>query len=240
MSTIISNAGRILLSVAWLWLATACISERSLGPQITEQRDVGRFEGVKVQHGIDVYIAPGISEKIEVKTAKRLVEDLRTEVKNGVLSIYFSDSWSIGRYGSVYIHAEHLRLIEASSGSDVRSDAIIGAPDLVIRCSSGSDIKADVETDYLEISCSSGSDVVVAGKADRLQATTSSGSDLNAMNLVVGEARLKTSSGSDIRLQVVDALYAKASGGSDILYRGNPSVVEIDTSSGSEVRKAGD
>lgn len=230
---------RAVLFSALLFLS-GCISERSLGPEVTERRSVGAFEAVKVQNGIDLRITAGQSEHIEVKSAKNSIDDLKTEVEDGVLKIYFTGSWGLGRWGEVSVQGQHLSAIQASSGSDIDSETTITADHLRVKCSSGSDIRAKVQTGYLEVECSGGSDAVIGGSADELRSATSGGSDLKAFDLVVREARLRCSGGSDIRIHVTDALYAEASGGSDIAYRGSPEVLEIDTSSGSDVTRVGE
>jgi hypothetical protein len=79
--------------------------------------------------------------------------------------------------------------------------------------------------------------VYISGVANKLEARTSSGSDLRGSELRVRDAELVSSGGSDISIHVDNTLEAKASGGSDIKYSGDPTIINLETSSSSDIVK---
>jgi hypothetical protein len=118
----------------------------------------------------------------------------------------------------VYVTVKELNRIEASSGSDVRSENTITGESLVIEASSGSDVILDLVCKNISVNTSSGSDAKLTGKAKTLKAEASSGSDINARDLATSVCYANASSGSDITVNVSDELVARASSGSDIRY----------------------
>ena len=62
-------------------------------------------------------------------------------------------------------------------------------------------------------------------------------SSKNGYDFEVENATLECSSGSDVKAHVTKTLNVKASSGSDVKYRGNPELLDINTSSGSDLNK---
>jgi hypothetical protein len=89
----------------------------------------------------------------------------------------------------------------------------------------------------LEVDVSGGADVILIGSTEYLKAETSGGSDLKAMDLIAQRAELRASGGSDIKIHVEDELDAKASGGADIIYTGNPGIVNTSTSASGDIKQ---
>lgn len=207
----------------------------------TENRNVSNFKAVKVSTGIDLYITMGTSEEVKIIADDEIIDDLITEVKDGTLKIYMkqSNSWFNWNTGNqtrkAYVTVKELQAIEASSGSDVKSENTLKGEDLKVRASSGSDVEIDVYYKNVWLDTSSGSDAKISGKTKNFSAEASSGSDIKAHELESVICKVSVSSGSDATVNVTDELYAKASSGADVRYSGNPHVKDIDESSGGDV-----
>jgi hypothetical protein len=207
----------------------------------TENRNLSGFNAIDVSSGIDLYIKMGSSEAVKVIADDDIIDELETEVRNGTLHIYMKRnnwlSWSSGnKTREVYVTVTELEEIDASSGSDVKSENTLEGEKLDISASSGSDIELDVHYKNLSLDTSSGSDAELSGKTKYLKLSASSGSDIDAADLESQYCRVSASSGSDINLTVTDEIEANASSGADITYYGNPQIKDIDESSGGDVR----
>ena len=208
---------------------------RLSGEIVTDQRDVPDFEGLDVSSGIDVYLSQGGEHRVTVKADKDIIDDIVTEVRNGILKIYLDRShWRISNI-SVEVTFVDLNRIKASAGSDIKSDEALKFDDLSVEASSGSDINLNLTASNLEISASSGSDARLNGKTTSLDIQSSSGSDIYAFDLDADNVEVNTSSGSDVRITALKTIQVNASGGSDIYVRGNPERQKISTSGGSDV-----
>jgi hypothetical protein len=228
----------------YLFLAIVGISmtTRANGSDKTEFRKAESFTGIKVSTGIDLYVRMGDTEEVKVVADDDIIDNLITEVINGELRIYMKKTnwfnWSgMTKTRKVYVTVKELKKIDASSGSDVRSENTITGESLVIEASSGSDVVLDLVCKNISVNTSSGSDAKLTGKAKTLKAEASSGSDINARDLATSVCYANASSGSDITVNVSDELVARASSGSDIRYYGNPGIKDTDESSGGDVSR---
>jgi len=205
----------------------------------TEIRNVSNFKGVDVSAGIDLYITMGETESVKIVADDEIIDKIITEVKDGVLHIYVKQNswfnWSVNETRKAYVTIRELNRIEASSGADVKSENTLKGDDLKVRVSSGAGVNVDVYYKNLDVDTSSGSDAKVTGKVKNLKASSSSGSDINAGELESVICNANASSGSDITVKVTEELYASASSGANVKYYGNPSVKDIDESSGGDV-----
>ena len=224
----------------------------------TELRQVKNFNGIKVSTGIDLYITMGNSEEVKIVADDEIIDDIITEVKDGTLHIYMKkNNWfnwgNFNQSRKAYVSVKELLEIDASSGSDVRSENTLEGESIKIEASSGSDVELNLVYKNISLNTSSGSDAKLEGRAKTFKAEASSGSDINAGDLETSICQVRVSSGSDAIVNVTDELYARASSGADVAihatgeiyanassgadvnYYGNPSVKNIDESSGGDV-----
>lgn len=228
---------KILFSLFVLTLLTASSAAFA---EKTETRNVGKnFNGIDVSSGIDLFIRLGDTEEVKIVADDDIIDKIITEVEGGVLKIYVKQNnwfnWSGNEKRKAYVTIKELKQVHASAGSDVKSENTLKGDDLEVSASSGSDLTLDVIYKNLKVDTSSGSDAKLSGKVKYLTASSSSGSDLDAGNLESVICKVNVSSGSDATVNVSEELDASASSGGDIDYYGNPSVKNIDESSGGDV-----
>ncbi len=206
----------------------------------TEIRNVNSFNAIKVSTGIDLYLTMGNSEEVKIVADDDIINDIVTEVKDGTLHIYH-DKNNLFKWGSIsetkkaYVTVKELNQIDASSGSDVRSENTLKGDNIDIDASSGSDVYLDLIYRNVSLKTSSGSDAKLTGKAKYLRASASSGSDIVARDFETEKCEVKASSGSDATVNVSDELIAKASSGADIRYYGSPRTKDTNESSGGDI-----
>lgn len=212
----------------------------SQADETRQKRNITGFHGVSVSTGIDLYLSQKNTEEVYVEADEDDLDKIITRVEGGILKIYikeksfFSFNWNTTPR-KVYVSFIKLDKLEASAGSDARSEGVLKLDRLNLDSSSGSDIKLELDVNELDAHSSSGSDISLKGNATILQANASSGSDINAGELICKKCTASVSSGSDIRVNVTDELNANASSGGDISYSGNPDRKDINESSGGNV-----
>ncbi len=206
------------------------------GNVVSENRNVGQdFTAVKATEGLDVFVTQDDKTSIRVEADENVIDLIVTEVKNDVLVIHTEKN--IGRATkNIYVSLPNITALKSSSGADLYTNGVVTSDKITLEATSGSDIEAKIEANYVVAETSSGADIKLSGKANFLEADASSGSDIKARNLEVKECNADASSGADISVNVTDKLTADASSGADIKYTGNP-VVNTNKSSSGSVRK---
>lgn len=212
-------------------------SVKGNGNVTEEVRHVDDFEQIKVSRGMNVYIIQGSPAKVLVIADSNLHESIETEVNGDVLTVSVNENIRWAKEKKVMITIEKLSRLQVSSGANAYSQAQITSENLEIKASSGAKAKMEVNTNYLKAECSSGANIYLAGEAKQAELETSSGANLKGAELKAGQCKMKASSGGNVASTVIGKLEAKASGGGNIVYYGEPSTTDIDTSSGGNVKR---
>lgn len=122
-------------------------------------------------------------------------------------------------------------------------EAVKSGDTLIIRAKSGHDtrgaaLRAEVAMPALTgLTLNDGSHVTVSGSGDDVTISVKGGSHANLANFAVENADLTASDGSHVTLNVSGRLDVEVSGGSHVLYSGEPQIGDIDLSGGSTFRK---
>jgi hypothetical protein len=212
-------------------------SNGGFGNTIEEERDVGDFSALRVSSGIDVTLRQGNRPRVIIITDEDNMEDVKTEMVGDELRLSVDGSWFRRHRVEARITYVNLESLDVSAGSDVESEGILRFEDLNLEASSGSDLKLTLEANEVNLRTSSGSDANLAGSSGSLYAKASSGSDIDAYDFEVEYAELELSSGSDVKIWVTGSLSVDASSGSDVYYKGDPEMLDINTSGGSDIHK---
>ena len=231
---------RLFFSLCLFSVGLLCQAQKIINDPNAEVRTVGTFTGVSVSGGIDLYLSYG-NEAVVVSASKAEFRDhIRTEVEQGVLKIWYDSKWGINISGTknlkAYVSYKTLKSLEASGGSDINVDGSIAADELSLRISGGSDFRGMINVSKLNVDQSGGSNVRISGKATTVRVDASGGSDFKGYDLVSEVCNLEASGASDVEITVNREVMARASGASDIHYKGNPSVKEAKATGASSVK----
>jgi hypothetical protein len=220
-------------------LILALLLSAPVAGQEQESRPLSGFDAVEVGGGIDLLLRQGASFAVTVHADDGELADIVTEVDGKTLQIHRKNSFNFfhwgDQHGSVEVTLPTLVSLSAGGGSDVTAQGTFTSDKLHVSASGGSDVEIDVAAGSLDAETSGGSDLRLTGSARSARVRSSGGSDLNARDLTVDEADVDSSGGSDLAIAVREKIVGSASGGSDITYTGQPSVVDVDTGGGAEL-----
>ncbi|HCI55178.1 MAG TPA: head GIN domain-containing protein [Bacteroidales bacterium] len=208
------------------------------GNVVTKERTAPYFDGIRVSTGIDVYLSQGERESIRVEADENLHEYIVTEVKGGILNVYF-DNVSIrsAKTKKVYVTMKNIRSLKTSSAGDIIGETPIRCEYISLSSSSAGDITLELYAKYVDIEISSSGNIKLSGEAETLNASLSSAGDLNAFDFKVKEANINVSSAGDAEIYVTEKLVAKVSSAGDVVYDGNPKYIDARSSSAGRIRK---
>ena len=205
--------------------------------QQTETRELGVFSGVKVAEGIDVILKQGEKEQARIEVSGTDASNVITEISGSYLRIHMRD----GRYrtinAKVYVTYVRLNKLSASSAGNIYSEGPIQANSIEISASSAGSVEVSIDAASAEVSSSSAGDVELKGKVRKLIIEASSAGQIDAYDLDAEEVEVEVASAGSIKVNVRKSLYARASSGGSIRYRGNPDRSNTNSSSGGSVKK---
>ena len=215
-----------------------------LGPSVKgngnvteEVRQVRDFDQIKVSRGMNAYITQGSPAKVVVIADNNLHETIETKVENGVLKIFVNENIRWAKEKKVIVTVEKLTGVETSSGSNAWSQSSIMSENLELKATAGSNLTMEINAKYLSAQCSSGANIKLSGLAKEAKLKTSSGANLKAEDLKAEQCEMRASSGGNVSSSVTGKLDADASSGGNIVYYGEPTSIEINTSSGGNIHR---
>lgn len=231
--------------------------------QSEETRSLSSFNRISAHEGIDVYIKQGNTEEARVVVDDIELDRVLTEVSGGRLKIHIDSDNKWGRRNNydvdVYVTYKSLEALSASSAASIESEGtiqasgdfdvdvssageirakIVGIDELEVEASSAGDTKLEVTAKRVEASVSSAGSIDIRGKADSQDIEASSSGDYEGYDLESKEAEASASSGGSVEVNVTERIRGRASSGGSVRYRGEPTYVDANSSSGGSVRKS--
>ena len=130
----------------------------------TQTRNVSGYTGIDVSGGFAVEITQGSNEGVRLEAEENLLDNIRTEVKNGVLHIYNDKSLSSTKGMKAYITIKELNKIDISGGVKVVGNSTFKTNTMVLDLSGASKVALMVEAKQIK------ADMSGASKVDALSA----------------------------------------------------------------------
>jgi len=227
-----------------LFLLFSALTFSSFGQTIindknVEVRNVGSFSAIKVSGGIDVYLSQSDEDAVAVSASDDKYRDnIKTEVRNGVLNIYFDNKsfrFNSGRSLRAYVSFKTLESIEGSGASDFIINGAFNENSIKIKLSGACDMKGAVSFDNLQLDLSGASTMKISGHVQNFKLDASGASDIKNYDLVADNLVAQLSGASDVKITVNKSISARASGASSLDYKGSPERRDVSSSGASNI-----
>ena len=257
MTTSSFRASRRLFAVAALGLAAAGAvgtahawslsfgsSQRieGNGDVAAEARDVGAFDAVALSGDFKVFVRPGASDKVEVKTDRNLLSYIETKVVDGskgrTLEISPKRGYSLNAKGSpvITLDMRQLRGLSIAGSGDIRVEPM-KTGNLEASIAGSGDLRVQgLEADHVTLRVAGSGDMQVHGKANALSVSVAGSGDVKTRELVVDEAKVSISGSGDVTVAPTRKLDVRIAGSGDVGSVGSPESSLSNAGSGS-VRK---
>ncbi len=230
---------KFLLGILLVVVAFPSMGQTVINDKNAVVRNVSAFSGIKVSGGIDVYLSQGDDYALAVSASEEKFRDeIKTEVNNGILTISYSGSslrYNTNRKLRAYVSFKTLESIEASGACDLIFSGNVNANSMKVKLSGACEIKGSLAITNLQLDLSGASTVKLNGTVQNLKIDASGASDIKSYDLAVDNCVADLSGASDVRLTVNKSLAAKASGASNLYYKGNPDRKDVNTSGASNI-----
>ncbi|MEJ2204542.1 MAG: DUF2807 domain-containing protein [Gemmatimonadota bacterium] len=181
-------------------------SVRGSGHLVSETRPVSGFDAVSASGAVTVIVERSGRETVSITAEDNLLRYLDTEVRGGVLFVGPRPGVSLAPRREIVVHVEVFEIVE-------------------IRGSGAVDMEADLGwIPELWISLSGASSLTLAGAADVADVTLSGASRYDALDVETLDTWIEASGASRAWVWAERLLDARASGASEVRFRGTPTV----------------
>lgn len=216
---------------------------RGNGKVVTIERSVGEYDAIAVAGWFDVDIVNGREGELSLKGEENLLEYIKTEVKDGKLSIKVkkgynlqSSKWKEGILVTVPVAS--VNSVSLSGSGDIKGKDVLRAEDFSATMSGSGDISLNLEADAVEAVISGSGDIDLRGNARNFDVRVSGSGDVEAFGLTADHVNANVSGSANIKVTARESLTARVSGSGDILYKGDPEKVDSKTSGSGDINKA--
>lgn len=209
------------------------------GNVVTQEFDLSGFDKVDISYGFITSVRQGDAFGVVIRIDDNLLDELRVEVEEGMLVIGFQPHHAYNIQNATMqavVVMPKLTGLDLSGGTRTTITGFASDSELDINLSSGSVLRGDIQAGDTKIDASGAGRLDLNGSANRLHVEASGTSRVDLSNFSVREATVEASGGSKVSLNASGTLNAEASGGTQILYAGNPTLGQIDTSGGAQIK----
>ncbi|MCX2719969.1 head GIN domain-containing protein [Lentiprolixibacter aurantiacus] len=213
------------------------------GKLVTIERSVGDYDAIAVAGWFDVNLVNGREGELSIKGEENLLEYIKTEVKNGKLTIKVKKGYNLQSANKkngilVTVPIESINSVSLSGSGDIVSKDVLKAGEFSASISGSGDISLAIEADVLKTAISGSGDIELSGKARNFEVQVSGSGDVGAFDLTADHVTANVSGSADIRVTANESITARVSGSGDILYKGNPEKVNSKASGSGDINKA--
>jgi hypothetical protein len=155
---------------------------------------------------------------VQVRAGEKVIDDVRTEVRDGTLRLTFDRDGFGGDDVIVDASVPRLTGIEVSGSGDVDADGI--------------------DADALEVRSDGSADIALEGTAARLALDLDGSGDADLGRLAAREARVRVGGSGDADVRAGERLEVTVDGSGDVRYHGDPELTQHVDGSG-DLSRAG-
>lgn len=226
-----------------LVLAFLLVSNYTLAQQVkgngnlqTQTRKVSGFKSIKVSGGFSVEIKQGNNEELKIEAEENLMDNIKTEVRDGILHISTEGSINSSKGMKAFITVKELNKIAISGGVKIVGLSTFKANTFELDMSGGSNVKLAIDAKKLDADMSGASKVVLTGRADEISLDMSGASNADTRELAAKVVKVSASGASNVKVHATEVLDIHASGASHVSYAGSPKI-NAETTAASRISK---
>jgi hypothetical protein len=205
-------------------------------PIIEKEFNITGFAKIMASDVFNIVVTKGTNFSIKAKGPTVDVNQIQMYPENNTLKIKFTTQVNNRPRIDVFITMPFLVTVSLSGAAEGSATGFDGQTTVMRTLLSGAskfNVNGAANSTQLEIS--GASELTMTGTAAEISGNVSGGSKVAAYGLTTTYADVLASGGSTIRIKVEHTLYAGASGGSRIYYKGNPAEKHIEESGGGQV-----
>ncbi len=205
---------------------------RKLGDTIVQERNMGHFHSVRAEGRFNLVFRYADSSQVSVKFGKNVIEEITTEVVDGVLRINDETScnWvrDLSKIPEVTILTDSLKLFENRLSGDVTfHDTLKSIVFTYDQWDSNGKFHLKVDAIITKCWAQTGyGDLTIEGRTKTAELYSGSSTLYNALGLKSLTTLVNNSSNVDILCHAENYIYGELNAQGNIVYAGDPETVE--------------
>lgn len=203
----------------------------------TRTVNVAPLEGVRVGGNARVFVRQGSPQRVEVKGQPNVLDELETEVRDGVWEVEFNRCLRDHEPVQVYLTTPELNTASVGGSGYVELEDVFESDEFDASVSGSGDIKLRLATNRLNSRISGSGTITAAGVAAQHDISISGSGNHNSFDLTTREADVEISGSGKAEVNVEDRLDVDISGSGRVYHQGNPSINADVSGSGKVIRK---
>ncbi|TSD64066.1 DUF2807 domain-containing protein [Inquilinus sp. KBS0705] len=206
----------------------------------TVTRNVSGYTGVESNGPFNVTVTIDGTESIKLDVDADALDDIKTEVENGVLKVGFKNGWKNHRnlkHANIYITAKSLNyLANGGSGSTVLTGMLTG-DNAKVSVSGSGNLKCAVTSQSLDLHVSGSGGLDVKGSTGQADVSVSGSGSINGRQLKTETVSARISGSGEVVLIANKSVSGRISGSGSLQYSGNATIGESHTSGSGRISK---
>ena len=200
------------------------------------------YEKVVVSGFFDVDLVAGKEGKIAVEGEENLLQHLKIEVADNVLTIGTQKgkriSPSFGKKITITVPFESLNEVSLSGSGDVNSKSTIKSPEFRTTLSGSGDIQLSIDAQKTTAKVTGSGNMKLNGKSGDFSCDLTGSGDLDAFNLKSGNVDSSLTGSGNCKVYCTGFLQARITGSGDIDYKGDPKKKDTKVHGSGSISKA--
>lgn len=196
---------------------------------VSETRTLDVFTKVEIDGGAKVILVQGDEHSVKVEGTQRVVDQLRTEVKDGVLVIDYRnrklfENWS--ESPTLTITFKDLSAFRLDGGAELKADNL-NLADLNFKINGGASVKLNnLVINTLNMTLAGGGDIRVSGVAKNLTIDVSGGTNFEAEDFKCANVSVEVGGAANVVVWATQTLNLDLAGAYNVGYWGSPNVIQ--------------
>jgi hypothetical protein len=221
-------------------LSIALVSAIQAYGQVTEMRNVDTFHGLKIQSAIEVKYKPSSTIEVKVTAGEKYINDIKVVTVNGILEMYYDGNRNFNGDNDIKIDISgpsNIDFLEMTGAASFKNEDTLRTDKFKYDLSGASSAKVNLVSSTLSGEISGAASLKLFGKAVEAKHQSSGASSLKAYEFFTEKTTVSASGASSSRVRASKEIKGDASGASNLYFKGNPSVQDLETSGAGSVKR---
>lgn len=203
----------------------------------SQERTVDEFSSIVTSGSEDLFVTQGSPQQLKIEAEKYILENLTTDVRNGVLYIKYRHSFNTDGPITIHVTMKDVQGLKLSGSGNIKGKSKIKTDEIELSINGSGNIELELEANRVNTGISGSGNVTLGGKASSHKIKISGSGDISALDLATESCIIGISGSGNGKVNVSSKLDVRISGSGDVRYKGNPEEVNVSAGGSGSVRK---